>query len=259
VADARLIGVITVRGGIAVQSFSYERYLPIGKPEFLAENLDRWGVDEILVKVVDRSKKEMGPDIDLLRRLASLDLQTPLIYGGGIRDAQDAATVIQNGADRVLIDSILTEKSYELEAIRDCIGKQAVIGAVPVLFSDGVKWFEYKSRTIHDIVSANMVEKLSHYLSELLVIDFKNEGLHNSFNIKLIEKFPSDLLPLLVFGGITEIEQKKELLRTGMVSGLCVGNSLNYREHAVQHIKRHFSQTLIRAPYFIETKENKYG
>ena len=46
----RLIGVITVKGGWAVQSFGYARHLPLGRPEILAENLDRWGADEILVQ-----------------------------------------------------------------------------------------------------------------------------------------------------------------------------------------------------------------
>ena len=51
----RLVGVITVKDGWAVQSFGYERYLPLGRPEVIAENLDRWGADEILLQCIDRS------------------------------------------------------------------------------------------------------------------------------------------------------------------------------------------------------------
>ena len=29
----RLVGVVTVRRGIAVQSFGYQRWLPLGRPE----------------------------------------------------------------------------------------------------------------------------------------------------------------------------------------------------------------------------------
>ena len=32
------------------------KYLPLGKPEIIIKNLDRWGVDEILINVIDRSK-----------------------------------------------------------------------------------------------------------------------------------------------------------------------------------------------------------
>ena len=53
--NKRLIGVITVKNNIAVQSFGYKNYLPIGDPRVLAENLDRWGADEIHVNCIDRT------------------------------------------------------------------------------------------------------------------------------------------------------------------------------------------------------------
>ena len=65
----RLVGVVTVKGGWAVQSFGYKSYLPLGRPEVLVENLDRWGADEILVHVIDRSVKKLGPDFNLIEKL----------------------------------------------------------------------------------------------------------------------------------------------------------------------------------------------
>ena len=54
----RLIGVITVKDDWAVQSIGYKSYLPLGKPKIIAENLDRWGVDEIICLSIDRSIKK---------------------------------------------------------------------------------------------------------------------------------------------------------------------------------------------------------
>ena len=45
----RIIGTVLVKDNIAVQSFSYSKWLPIGKPECIVKNLDRWGADEIVV------------------------------------------------------------------------------------------------------------------------------------------------------------------------------------------------------------------
>ena len=51
----RLAGLITVLDGWAVQSIGYKKYLPLGRPEIIAENLERWGVDEILVlSIIDQ-------------------------------------------------------------------------------------------------------------------------------------------------------------------------------------------------------------
>ena len=53
----RLIGVVTVKDGMAVQSFGYKKYLPLGNPKILIKNLNRWGADEILINVIDDPKK----------------------------------------------------------------------------------------------------------------------------------------------------------------------------------------------------------
>lgn len=68
----RLIGVVTVKHGWAVQSFGYRRHLPLGRPEVLVQNLDRWGADEILVQCIDRSASGLGPDLDVLGKISKL-------------------------------------------------------------------------------------------------------------------------------------------------------------------------------------------
>ncbi|MFN8967222.1 MAG: HisA/HisF-related TIM barrel protein, partial [Pseudanabaena sp.] len=103
----RLIGVVTIKDGWAVQSFGYQRYLPLGKPECLIKNLDRWGADEILVQVIDRSRQKIAPDFSLLERIGKLGLSTPLIYGGGIRNVDDGVKAIHYGADRLVVDALL--------------------------------------------------------------------------------------------------------------------------------------------------------
>ena len=128
----RLIGVVTVTNGWAVQSFGYHRFLPLGKPECMVENLDRWGADEILVQVIDRSEASLGPDFDLLGRLGSLGLGTPLIYAGGIRSVSDGVQLVQLGADRLVIDSLLHEDLSTVRELSEQLGAQALIASLPL-------------------------------------------------------------------------------------------------------------------------------
>ena len=46
----RIIGVVTILNSMVVQSFGYKKYLPIGRPDCVIQNLDRWGVDEIFIQ-----------------------------------------------------------------------------------------------------------------------------------------------------------------------------------------------------------------
>ena len=50
-----------------MQSFGYRRYLPLGRPEVLVENLDRWGADEI---VLDPFLRHPFPPVSRVRALA---------------------------------------------------------------------------------------------------------------------------------------------------------------------------------------------
>ena len=94
----RIIATIVVKNSIAVQSFAYAKWLPLGKPQCLAENFDRWGADEIVLLSIDR--KDEGPDLELIKSISELGLTTPFIYGGGIRNSKDAIEVINSGAER---------------------------------------------------------------------------------------------------------------------------------------------------------------
>ena len=60
--------VVNIKDGFVVQSFGFNKYLPLGKPECLIENLDRWGADEILLNIMDLSSKSLGPDLRLLEK-----------------------------------------------------------------------------------------------------------------------------------------------------------------------------------------------
>ena len=79
----RLIGSIFVRRGLAVQSFGFSRFLPIGRPEVVAEHLNRWGIDEILLLDIDATLCCRPPDFEMVQRVAQFNF-TPLTVGGGV-------------------------------------------------------------------------------------------------------------------------------------------------------------------------------
>jgi cyclase len=246
----RLIGVITVRDGWAVQSFGYRRYLPLGRPEVIAENLDRWGADEILVQCIDASARQAGPDLDLLRRTSRLGLSTPLIYGGGIRTAADGVEAVKAGADRVCIDALLHDDPAMACALSEPLGAQAVIAALPLSLDGGeLSWLDYRRRTSGAVSPALMDVLASGAISEALVIDWRHEGGIGSFDPGLLDAFPVPM-PLIAFGGLSEAEQHRTLLGRPDVAATAVGNALSYREHAVQAFKQAFDGLPIRAPTY---------
>ena len=254
----RLIGVVTVKEGLAVQSFGYSRYLPIGAPEVLVENLDRWGADEILVQNIDRSTNSLGPNLELLERIRQCGNGTPLIYAGGIACEQNAVDAIQAGADRICIDSLLHESMGMAERISGRLGAQAVIASLP--FSKGkagVEWSNYRSQVKKAIDGELLGILRDRVFSEFLVIDWKHEGSRAAFDIDLLKPFQDENVSIIAFGGLSEPSQLKQVLGMPCVSAVAVGNFLAYTEHALQSYKERLAELPLRAAYYKRENYNQ--
>lgn len=242
----RLVGMVIVKDGWAVQSFGYKRYLPLGKPKCIVENLDRWGADEILVLSIDRSIRGEGPDLQLIEELAKLGLETPLIYGGGIRSVSDGLKVIELGADRICVDSIMQDDIETVQELSTHLGVQAVIGILPLAWhNEKIELLDYRSKSTF-ILSEQLLHDKSRVVSELLIIDWEHEGITGGFDTKLITNLPPSDVPLIVFGGISEQHQMTELLSINCVAAIGIGNFLNYQEHAVQTLKESLTDAPLR-------------
>jgi cyclase len=245
----RLIGVVTVKDGWAVQSFGYRRHLPLGKPEVLVQNLDRWGIDEILVQCIDRSTAEQGPDLEVLGRISKLGIATPLIYAGGIRRREDAVKVVSHGADRIMVDAMLLDSPQYLEGVARDLGTQAVIAHLPArMASYGVMALDHRDRSERPL--ARWLARPLEWISELMVSDWQNEGSPGRFDERLLDIARHIDKPLLCFGGISEAAQVQRVLAHPQVVAAGVGNFLSYREHAVQLLKQQLGNSAVRAPLY---------
>ncbi len=247
----RFVGVVTVKNGWAVQSFGYRRYLPLGRPEVLVENLDRWGADEILLQCIDRSRGGLGPDFDLLERIGKSGLSTPLIYAGGVRNADDARAAVQKAADRVAIDALLHDDPHEARNIAQQLGAQAVIASLPVSVEGGeLRHLDYRTGASAPLAAPVKEMLASRMISETLVIDWRNEGNPGAFDESILGHLGAVDTPLIIFGGLSETPALSRVFADARVVAAGVGNFLSYREHAVQRYKEALAGLPLRAADF---------
>jgi cyclase len=234
----RIIAVVNVKKNIVVQSFSFKNYLPIGQIEYTVENLNRWQVDEILIQSVDRSVLNEGPNFDLIYKLKKLNISTPIIYGGGVRSLNDCLKLIDSGIERILIDNLLHFNLNEIAKISQTVGAQSLIASLPILFNGNkFLWFDYKSM-IHKEFNSQIIKFIdSGIFSEALIVDYKNEGIKNNFNDKILNFKIFKKINLILFGGISESYQIKNILKEANISAVGIGNFLYYKEFSYQKLK----------------------
>ena len=245
----RLLGSIFVRNGIAVQSFGYKKWLPLGDVGCLVKNLDDWGADGIVVLSIDRKSK--GPDYQLLKRLSELKLSTPLSYGGGITTVEHAKSAVQLGAERLVLDSALSTSKDQIKQMAAAVGQQALIGCVPLLRTEcGInshwKHWNKSSQPITEWLQDNV---WTDYISEILTVDVMSDGSLQGPNPILWEELISLDLPILASGGFSNSEQILEVLTTPKVAAAVIGNSLNYKENSIKILKEKL-QLLPLRPHF---------
>jgi len=249
--NPRLIATVVCFDGRVIQSISYKIKFPIGDIAETVINLDRWGVDEILILSIDRSIRKLGPDFELLNKLRSMAVTTPIVYGGGISSIQHAHDVISSGADRILLESIVRGSSGNkiIKGISQTVGSQAIILSMPLVYKDRPMLFDYQTKKSY--FDEELVELAnSTLISEVLITDVDNEGGEGSFDFRLVE-FPVNKAKMICYGGLNTSEKIKHAFNSFGVGAVSVGNQLFYKEHAYQSLKEELdSVKSIRPPIY---------
>ena len=140
----RIIASVIIKDDLAVQSFSYKKYLPLGKPEVVVENLNWWGADEIIIIDIDRTRQKKEPNYKIIDQIVKKNLSTPLMYSGGIRTKYDAKNVVNSGVERICVENIINENPKVINDISGVIGAQAIVLSIPIVVKkNNVYYYDY--------------------------------------------------------------------------------------------------------------------
>ena len=82
------------------------------------------------------------------------------------------------------------------------------------------------------------------WVSEILITDWLNEGISGAFSLDVLKIISLIKKPVICFGGISTVEQIKNLLDISEVVAVGIGNFLNYKEHALQLFKNKTSHLI---------------
>jgi imidazole glycerol phosphate synthase subunit HisF len=233
----RISAVLVVKNGLVVQSFGFSTHLPIGKITQSVRNLANWKVDEIII--LDISAAARGQvDLDLIKAASAASAGTPLIYGGGIHNAQVANKVIRNGADRLVIGASLIDGTCSPQSIAEATGAQAVILSLPLIQNvEGLFVFNYNSGTSCKI-DAYQDLYLNQSVSEVLLTDVTSVGrLDQGFSLLDACKTQFKGVSQILYGGIAATDITS-LLGNNDVASVAIGNKLQHQELSYWHVKQ---------------------
>ena len=234
----RISAGIIVKDSIAVQSFGFSNYLPIGDPSITAKNYDRWSADEILVMDISRSRCNLGPDFNMIESIGKINILTPLIYSGAVSSVEHATTILACGFERIAITQSFLNSPSICEDIASTIGAQALIIALPFkIIEDKIVLFDYLNRSIlpFPFRLLNRLYSEGAY-SELLLMSVDADGYPGSFRLPIDSISLDSSIPILLHGGLDSntIRGHSSL---NNIAAYFLSNPLLYKEHAIQTLK----------------------
>lgn len=234
----RIIGLVLVRRGIAVQSLGFRRYLPLGRPEVAIEYLDRWGIDEIAVLDLDAAERGASPTAEQVRAYARL-CQVPLSIGGGIRSVDDVKRIIQAGADKVVVNSALVTHPDLIPSAAEQFGAQCLVASIDARHEEtGFVAFSHGGRRPAGDVATLARRAQDLGVGEILINSIDRDGARIGYDLDLIRTVVAAVgVPVIAAGGAGHPSHLRDAITAGPAA-VALGNLLHYTEHSVIVLKR---------------------
>jgi cyclase len=243
----RLIPVILVKQGIVVQSFNFEKHLPIGRPKFIVDYLSSWDSDEIIVLDISASKMRTNFNTDLIN-LLSKNTDIPLTIGGGVDSLKTAESYFKNGADKIAINSLFLNGDYStINSISNEYGAQSLVLSLDFIKSKSGEYFlyDYRSSKCLQLNIIDVIKKINEDIDvgEILVNSVDRDGSKLGFDLDLIKQFNiSNQNPVLALGGANKVEHFVEITELENVTGICAANVFLHFEHSTDVFKSYINR-----------------
>ena len=247
----RLIPVLNIMNGHIVRSESFSIHQNIGNIINQASRYNEWEVDELIYIDISREKSyDLGRDDHMISSYNSIEdiikmiskvCFMPLSFGGGIRTIEDIDLRIQNGADKVILNSQVFHTPKLVVNAAKKYGKQAVIVSVdykiidhkPIVFIEN----GLKNTGINLIDWAINCQELG--AGEIFMNSIDRDGKAEGYDIENINKVVESLeIPVIACGGAGDYGDYVELSKETNVSGIAAGNIFHFVERAYPRAKK---------------------
>jgi imidazole glycerol-phosphate synthase subunit HisF len=236
----RIIACLDVRDGRVVKGVRFGNLREAGDPAALARRHEDAGVDELIVLDVTatiEARRALAATVQAIART----LFIPLTVGGGIRAADDAAAVIEAGADKVSLNTAALADPALIGRLASRYGSQAVVVAVDAS-REGIAWTVYSrsgTTPAHRDAVEWAREAAGRGAGEILLTSIDRDGTRAGFDCELTAAVSSAVpIPVIASGGAGEPAHFVDVFTTGRADAALAASIFHFSEHAVADLKR---------------------
>ena len=243
----RIIPCLDVKDGVVVKGVNFEGLREVGDAVEMGVRYSREGADELVYLDISASKEGRRTFADLVRRIA-LGIDIPFTVGGGIGSVEDAARLLDAGADKVTVNSAALANPSLIGEIASRYGSQFVVVAIDAKCVEG-RWLctthggsRFTDRELFDWAR----EAQERGAGEILFTSMDHDGTRAGYACDVYARLASLLsVPVIASGGAGSVADIVDVLTVGRADAALAASIFHYGEIPIPALKKALSDASI--------------
>ncbi|WGF92037.1 imidazole glycerol phosphate synthase subunit HisF [Aequorivita marisscotiae] len=236
----RIIPCLDIKNGRTVKGINFLDLRDAGDPVELAKFYSENGADELVFLDISATEERRKTLADLVLRVAET-INIPFTVGGGISSVDDVEILLNNGADKISINSSAVKNPQLINDLASKFGSQCIVVAIDAKQIDGhwkVHLVGGKVPTELDLFAwAKEVEQRG--AGEILFTSMDHDGTKNGFANDALAKLSTELnIPIIASGGAGRIQHFTDTFIYGKADAALAACVFHFKEIAVVDLKK---------------------
>lgn len=247
----RLIPVLFLKNGLVVRSQGFLDFREFGNPINQLERLNDWMADELIyIDITREGEHDLKRDdhkvrltsgiLDILKAI-SKQCFMPLTFGGRIRTVEDAAGLISNGADKIVVNTAAYRTPGLISEIAKNYGSQCVVVGIDVKRAGAShKMFVDQGREETPVDPVDWAKRAADAgAGEIFLNSIDRDGTADGYDLEIIDRVSRAVkIPVIACGGAGTFDDFEEVFGRTAASAAAAGNIFNFTENAYLRAKK---------------------
>lgn len=236
----RIIPCLDIKNGRTVKGVNFVDLRDAGDPVELAKIYSNEGADELVFLDISATEERRKTLVNLVREVAAT-INIPFTVGGGISSVADVEVLLQNGADKVSINSSAIKNPQLINDLASKFGSQCVVVAIDAKKIDGL-WIVHlmggKVPTELNLFDW-AVEVAERGAGEILFTSMDNDGTKNGFANDALAKLSTLVnIPIIASGGAGNMQHFVDSFTEGKADAALAASVFHFKEIEIKTLKQ---------------------
>ena len=244
----RIIPCLDIKDGRTVKGINFEGIRDAGDPVELAMLYSQQGADELVFLDITATVEKRKTLVKLVKRIAA-QINIPFTVGGGISSVDDVAILLQNGADKISVNTAAYKNPTLIRGLSNAFGSQCVVLAIDTKKEINGEWYVYLNggRTKTETKTIDWAKQaVDAGAGEILLTSMNNDGTKHGFALDITAILSGALpVPVIASGGAGTGTHFKEVFEIANADAALAASIFHYKEIEIPALKQYLSEQKI--------------